>query len=425
MASPALDNPEVIVVGAGAAGLAAAVRLAAAGITLRVLEARDRIGGRAHTRAHAGYPLDLGCGWLHSADRNPWTRLAEAAGFTIDKTTPAWERQSMDLGFSRQDQAAFQSAARRFHARLDGLDPSGDDFPAVELLEQGCRWSPLIDAESSFMNGAELDRVSARDLARYADSGVNWRVREGYGAAIAAHGAGLPIVLGCAVTLIDHGGRRLRVETSRGALTADALILTAPTSLLAAQTIRFRPDLPEKLDAASALPLGLADKLVMTIDAPEILPIDGHLFGSPSRTATASYHLRPFGRPLIEAYFGGSLARELEGEESGAFFAFAARELAGLFGDSIRARLRPLLETGWGRDPFARGSYSYARPGQADARATLAAPVEDRLFFAGEACSRRDFTTAHGAFLTGLDAAERAIARLRGEGAAAHKARAP
>jgi monoamine oxidase len=179
---------------------------------------------------------------------------------------------------------------------------------------------------------------------------------------------------------------------------ADAVIVTVPTPLIAAQEVRFRPELTDKIAAASVLPLGLADKLVMAVEVPELLPMDGHLIGNPNRTATGSYHLRPFGRPLIEGFFGGRLAHELEAAGPGAFFDFAVAELVELFGSGIRARLRPLAETGWGRDPFARGSYSYAVPGRADARATLAAPVDGRVFFAGEACSRHDFTTAHGAY---------------------------
>ena len=115
-----------------------------------------------------------------------------------------------------------------------------------------------------------------------------------------------------------------------------------------------------------------------------------------NRTATGSYHLHPFGTRLIEGFFGGRLAHELEASGPGAFFDFAVAELVELFGSGIRARLRLLVETGWGRDPFARGSYSYARPGHADARAALAAPLDGRVFFAGEACSPHDFTTAHG-----------------------------
>jgi monoamine oxidase len=157
------------------------------------------------------------------------------------------------------------------------------------------------------------------------------------------------------------------------------------------------------------LPLGLADKLVMTVEAPELVPMDGHLIGDSNKTATGSYHLRPFGRPLIEGFFGGRLAHELEAAGPGAFFDFAVAELVELFGSGIRARLRPLVETNWARDRFALGSYSYALPGHADARATLATPLDGRVFFAGEACSPHDFTTAHGAYLTGIEAADEAI----------------
>ena len=210
--------------------------------------------------------------------------------------------------------------------------------------------------------------------------------------------------------LIDHRGKRLAIESALGTVTADAVIVTVPTPLIAAQGIRFRPKLTDKAAAASVLPLGLADKLVMTVEAPELLPMDGHLIGDSNKVATGSYHLRPFGRPLIEGFFGGRLARELEAAGPGALFDFAVAELVKLFGSGIRARLRLLVETGWERDPFARGSYSYAFPGYADARATLAAPVEGRVFFAGEACSPHDFTTAHGAYQTGIEAADEVIA---------------
>jgi monoamine oxidase len=249
-----------------------------------------------------------------------------------------------------------------------------------------------------------------QDSNRYADSGVNWRVVEGYGAVIAAQAVGLPIQFDCPVTLIDHRGRHLAIETALGTVTADAVILTVPTPLIAEQRIRFRPDLPDKVDAASVLPLGVADKLVMSVDKPQMLPVDGHLIGNPNKAVTGSYHLLPIGRPLIEGFYAGRLAHELEAAGTGAFFDFAVAELVDLFGNDIRGCLCPLVETGWGCDRFARGSYSYALPGHADARAELAAPVDGRLFFAGEACSRHDFTTAHGAYLTGIEAADEVIA---------------
>jgi monoamine oxidase len=131
------------------------------------------------------------------------------------------------------------------------------------------------------------------------------------------------------------------------------------------------------------------------------------------RVGTGFYHFRPFGRPQIEAYFGGRLAAELEAESEGAFFEFALAELTGLLGSAFPRRLKPIHLHHWGAYPYARGSYSYALPGAADCRATFAAPVNDRLFFAGEACSARDFSTAHGAWMTGVAAAEAVIAVRR------------
>src|ERR1700730_8291710 len=409
MLSRGTDDVEVIVVGAGAAGLGAAMRLAATRVSFKVLEARNRAGGRAYTVTDGAFPLDLGCGWLHSADRNPWTRIAAEAGFTIDKTLPAWDTQSFDIGFSAEDQAGFALASRRFHERLEAIGRNDVDCSAAELLEPDCRFNPLLNAISSYVNGVELKLVSVKDSNRYADSGVNWRVVEGYGTVIAAQAAGLPIRFDCPVTLIDYRGKRLAIETALGTVIADAVIVTVPTPLIATQGIRFRPYLPAKVRAASVLPLGLADKLVIAVDEPTMLPVDGHLIGNSNRTATGSYHLRPFGRPLIEGFFGGRLAHELEAAGPSAVFDFAVAELVELFGRRIRPRLRPLVETGWGRDPFARGSYSFALPGHADARPTLATPLDGRVFFAGEACSPHDFTTAHGAYLTGIEAADEAL----------------
>jgi monoamine oxidase len=134
------------------------------------------------------------------------------------------------------------------------------------------------------------------------------------------------------------------------------------------------------------------------------------LFCRTDRAGTGAYHLRPFGRPQIEAYFGGRLAWELEAEGEDAFFAFSVSELKDALGLDFARRVQPIGLHCWGRDPFARGSYSYALPGAADCRAALAAPLDDRLFFAGEACSQSDFSTAHGAFATGVAAAEQVIA---------------
>jgi len=406
----ARDDTEVIVVGGGAAGIAAARRLAVAGVDCLLVEARPRLGGRAWTVTHADGALDLGCGWLHSADRNPWAEIALGQGGTIDKTPPPWMRRSLPIGFPLAEQDAYRCAVAEFHDRLDALPEAAPDRPAAAFLAPGCRWSELINAVSTYISGAELDRVSARDLARYHDSGVNWRVVEGYGTVIAAHAAPLAVELDCPVRTIDRGGRRLRVETARGAIAADAAIVAVPSAILAQEALVFAPALPQKTEAAAGLPLGLDDKLFLSLAHAEEFEQDSRLFGRTDRSGTATYHLRPFGRPMIEAYFGGALADELETGGAAAFVDFAVGELVGLLGSAFARRVKLLDLHCWRADPFARGSYSYALPGKADYRAVLAAPVDGRLFFAGEACSPRDFSTAHGAALSGIAAAEQVLA---------------
>src|SRR5262245_54285285 len=241
-----MNETEVVVVGGGAAGIAAARRLGAAGVGCLLIEARPRLGGRAWTAAGGEFPLDLGCGWLHSADRNPWARIAQAQGRTIDKTPPPWSRRSLPIGFPLAEQDAYFRALGRFYDRLAALGENEPDRAAAALLAAGCRWNELINAVGTYISGAELDRVSARDLDRYDDSGVNWRVVEGYGTVIATHGAAAQTVLGCPVRTIDRSGRRLRVETADGTIMAGAAIIAVPSAILAEERLLFSPALPEK-----------------------------------------------------------------------------------------------------------------------------------------------------------------------------------
>jgi len=410
----ASGDVEVVVVGAGAAGIAAARRLFDARIDTLLIEARQRIGGRAWTITEAsGAALDIGCGWLHSAERNPWCEVAEAQGCSIDKSPPPWARASAAIGMSAADRVAFADALQQFRDRAEALAEESPDQPASNFLDAQCAWNNLINAVSTYYSGVELDRVSARDLQRYDDSGVNWRVMQGYGKAIAEYGAGLPVTLNCKVQKIDHRASPLRIETTEGTIVADAAIVTLPSGVLASQPELFLPALPAKSDAAANLPLGLADKLFFSLRGAEQFESDSRAFGNPARTETAAYHFRPFGRPQIEAYFGGALAAELERGGEAAFHEFAVGELVALLGSDFARRIKPLHIHCWGSDPFSQGSYSFALPGRADSRAALATPVDNCLFFAGEACSPSDYSTAHGAYLTGVAAADQAIAAVR------------
>jgi monoamine oxidase len=403
------DEFDVVVIGAGAAGLAAAQSLAGTGLAFVVLEARARPGGRAWTTTLAnGEAVDLGCGWLHSAEANPFAEIAQRQGRTLDKSPPPWSRPGAQVGPLKDRMAGFSQAIGQFRERVEARPKDAPDIACDALLDAGDPYNPLIDAVSTWYSGAELAKISAADLALYEDSGVNWRVREGFGAVIAALADGLPIRYDCPVRAIDRSGATLAIATDRGTISAQAVIVTLPSDVLAAMPDLFSPALSDKTQAALDLPLGLADKLYIELIGAHDFPADSRAFGALAR-ATGAYHFCPLGRPLIEGFFGGELADELEHGGDGAAWAFASDELAGLFGADFRARIRPLQFYGWRGDLFARGGYSYARPGRAGSRAVLAAPVETRIFFAGEACSTTSFSTAHGAYETGLRAAEDAL----------------
>ena len=418
------DRPDVVIVGAGAAGIAAGRTARAHGFSVLLLEARDRVGGRAHTAAcGTPYPLDLGCEWLHSADRNVCAGLARELGFALDKRDPPWRRRQPQSGFDLADQDAFGMEQAGFYRRLDEAateaEQTGADRAAVELLDPTARFAGLTDAISTYYNGAPLKRVSVVDFGRYVDTEEDWRVEGGYGAMLAAAAAGLPVRFGCEVTAIDHSGATIRLETSYGTIEAGHVVVTVPTSVLAAGAIRFTPALDDHLHAAAHLPLGVADKLIMRLADPEAVAPDTRLMGSVTRRDAGTYTFRPRGRDLVEGYFGGDYARALEKGGLAAFADAARREIADAYGHAFAGALVPVVATGWAGDPLSRGSYSHALPGHADARGVLARPVDGRLFFAGEATSRHFFSTAHGAFEEGTSAVLAIAAGLRMRRAAA------
>jgi monoamine oxidase len=410
---PLPSSVDVAIIGAGAAGLGAAHALKDSGRSFIVLEARDRVGGRGHTvMASPDVVFDVGCGWLHSADQNSFVKIADRLNFEVNRDLPPWRERAHGQAFPQSLREEFLNALGAFYERTGKAAEHGEDAPAARYLEPGNRWNPMIDAISTYVNGCELDQVSLLDMDAYEDTEINWRVRRGYGALIAAYGAWYPLSLNCNVTLIDHSGARLRIETSLGSLAADKVIVTVPTNLMADEAIRFRPALPAKVEAAAGLPLGLADKVTLALDEPEALPKEGNLRAAFMRTEMGTYHTRPFGQPCIEGFFGGRFARQLEDAGDGAIAAQSIDEIVSILGNDFRRKLKPLKESRWALDPFARGSYSHALPGHADKRAVLAAPEDGRLFFAGEATSPHFFSTAHGARDSGERAAKEVLAAL-------------
>ncbi|KQN25990.1 amine oxidase [Sphingomonas sp. Leaf33] len=401
---------DVVIVGAGAAGVGAARRLAGSGLSVAIVEASARVGGRAWTLGVADLPLDLGCGWLHSAERNPWVDIAESAGFAIDRSPTSWGEQYRNLGFPAADRRAAGEAYDAFDRALREKPPRSDR--AADALPADGEWNGFIEALSGYINGAGLGTLSVEDYLAYDDaaSEVNWRVPAGYGTLVSASLPPVALHLSTPVERIAEDGPALKLVTPRGDIRARSVIVTVATNVLAKGGLRLPAALDDHAHAAACLPLGLADKLFLAFDDADV-PRDSHLLGKPKSACTGSYYLRPFGRPVVEVFLGGAGAMALEDVGLDGAAAFAIDEMAALLGNGVRGKLRLIAGSAWARTDGFGGSYSHALPGHHAARAALATPWQDRLFFAGEACSPTDFSTAHGALATGIAAADAVLAQ--------------
>nr|AQQ74650.1 hypothetical protein [uncultured bacterium] len=404
---------DIVIVGGGAAGVGAARRLAGSGRSTLLLEASPRIGGRAWTQRIRGFDLDLGCGWLHSADRNGWVDIARGANQTIDQRKPVWGQQFHDLGFTPTEQQEARGTLDRWVHRLSTNPPPGDC--AADALEAGNRWNAYVRAIVGFISGGPLERLSSADYVAYDETSTdeNWRVREGYGSLIAS---ALPdsvrVRLATPVQSLSLTPGGVELTTPAGSLRARAVILTVSTQVLAGESIRLPTELGPWRDAASSLPMGRNEKLFLEIIESGPFEEETQVFGNPHDARTGAYYIRPMGMPVIECFFGGESAEHIEHDGPAAGFEFALDQITALFGSEVRRMLKPLIASNWGRMDQIGGAYSYALPGRIAARATLAKPFGQRVFFAGEATSQGDFSTAHGALDSGVRAAEQAMAAL-------------
>ena len=398
----------LVIIGGGAAGIGAADEARRRGVDALIVEAGNRLGGRAHSIEWNGHALDLGCTWMHSAERNSLRVEAERLRLVIDRNPTGWFSQYRDLGFPPEDREAAFRAFEELEERMRTTPPPSDR--ASDLLEPGNPWNPWLEAISSYINGASLEEVSVADWLAYDNAATeqNWRLPGSYGALVAQLGAQFDHRLASPVTAVSRLPDSVRATTAEGVIESERVVVTVPTSTL--HRIRFDPPIAGIVEAAAELPLGLADKLFLSLDEADEFPHGAHLVGNPHSSETGSYFLNPMGIPVVEAFFGGNGARALEelGDEGAA--AFMAEELAGLLGSGIRKRVKPIARSRWAHHDWIRGAYSHALPGQAAMRQRLAEAGDDRIAFAGEAVSAADYSTAHGAFDSGREAVRRLCA---------------
>lgn len=392
----------LVIIGGGAAGIGAAMEAGRRGVDAVIVEALDRLGGRAHSIEWNGHKLDLGCTWMHSAERNRLRVEAERIGAQINRSPTRWFQQFRNLGFPPEEQKAAWSSFEALRERMRSDPPPSDR--ASDALEAGNPWSPMLNALSGYINGAPLDEVSIADWCAYdnAASDQNLRLPGSYGSLIVELGIPFERSLSNPVIAVSRRKEGVEVRSEQGLIEAAGVIVTVPTASL--RRIRFDPPIEGLLDIAEQLPLGVADKLFLALDRPQDFPHDAHLLGNPRSVETGSYFMRPMGMPVVEGFFGGMGARALEELDDEGAAAFAIEELAALLGSSVRHRLSLIGLSRWAHQPWIGGAYSHALPGCAGARQSLLETGDDRIAFAGEAVSASDYSTAHGAFDSGMAA---------------------
>ena len=408
-----------VVIGAGVAGLSAAAALRQRGIEVTLIEAAGRVGGRAHTTVPPllEVAFDHGAAWLHAAERNPLATLARQGGERVIETAvERVERTRVGDRFATVAEQEAYSAAEVAFAACSGQALDGPDVSLAEAAApiRAMPWlASVLNWEAPTIAAADAGSLSLRDWHANLLHGSNWEIAGGLGAFVLRQllpSAG-PVHLNCPALAVRWDGSDVAVETSAGTLHADACIVTVSTGVLAADVIAFAPALPTPVqEAIWGLPMGVLNKVALRamgrdrLDLPPSCGLDQFVAAvdAPAMTTVAW----PHGQDHVICFHGGSHAAELD--RAGGAEAFARDQLRAMFGARADAAFQPgAVVTQWASDPWSRGSYAYARPGQADARAVLGRPLGGgRLVFAGEATRSDGLAgTVGGAFLAGEEAA--------------------
>jgi monoamine oxidase len=410
-----MEDVDVVVVGAGSSGLAAAKVLRAAGLTFKVFEAMDRIGGRAFTSTeHFGIPFDIGCAWLHAADRNPYFAEAEAAGWTLHHHDMNVDHLYFGKSkASEADEADMKLADRQLANLVEQW--AGTDDRVSSLLASGHAPRAAATFAGPMDFGKDFDEISIEDFRAAADLDPNYFSLEGFGALVARFGEDVPVELSTPVRKIlwDVPGG-VACVTDRGTVRARAAIVTASPAVLAFEEIEFGPDLPAAhMQSFFDLPMGMLTKLPIEIKGTRLglAPFEDLLIERHARH-DIYFLCFPFDTDLMVGFVGGDFAWEMSAAGVAAGVDFVTDRLCGIFGNDLRHHVGRATMTNWGGERFVRGAYAAARPGKSGARATLMQPVAERIFFAGEHLAGPLIQTCGGARLSGEAAARQVVAQL-------------
>jgi monoamine oxidase len=414
-AAPLPREADIVVIGAGAAGIAAARRIQAANRKVIVVEATSQIGGRCLTdSATFDVPFDRGARWMHNPETNPMIKLARNAGLDI-YPAPLGPKIRIGRRNARAGETEeFLAALVRANRAIDDASRKADISCASVLPKDLGDWAGTTEfVLGANATGKDLKDISVIDKARAQERNAAIGCRQGMGTLIAKLGEQVPLALSTPVSRINWSGRDVTVEMPAGKIAARAAIVTVSSNVLAAGNIKFTPDIPKRqLDAAAKLSLGSYDHIALQLPGnPLGLARDDVIIEQSGSTRTALLFANMGSSSLCSVDVAGSFGRDLANQGEPAMVAFAVEWLTKLFGSDAASAVKKSSATRWNFAPFALGAMSSAVPGGQPSRKILTEPIGS-MFLAGEATHETLWGTVDGAWESGERAADAALRKI-------------
>ncbi|MGI9271560.1 MAG: flavin monoamine oxidase family protein [Woeseiaceae bacterium] len=402
-------DADIGIVGAGVAGLTAARQLRTQGRTCVLLEASHRIGGRAYTEwLQPGVPFDLGAHWIHSDELNPFTQIAAELDASVERDEEEYTAAEYFEDGEWLPKSAAQELAdfadRQFAAVIEAANQGGSQS-VFDVIDNDNRWAPYFCLFFGQDLSCDVDQVCVQDLAAYVEAGTDLAVGSGLGNLIQDYGADVPVSLNSTVLEIDSTGPGVRIVTAKGELRVAQAIVTVSTGVLATQQIKFNPRLPEsKIAALNGLPMGSHTRVGLTFEGNFLHDLPDDFTIRSGDDEPLHFRNRPCGFDFVEVVAGGRLGSWMEKSGEHATLDLVEVYMKKLLGNDFAEKPSRHIISAWDDDAWTKGAYSYALPGAAQQRRQLAEPIDQKIFFAGEATSTEFFSTIHGAYFSALHA---------------------